>query len=141
MSIDRRRCRILAMQALCQWDVQQDDSVDALTMMMQSQEASDADIRGALEMVAAIRRRADQVDQFIMDASQHWELARMSPVERNVMRVAIGEWLATNVPRRVVLNEAIEIVREFGDKNSSGYVNGVLDAVLNQLDKPGKESQ
>lgn len=132
--MESRRCRILAMQALCHWEVQKDDSVESLRIMLQAQEASDTEIRGALKLVASAKKRQEQIDQSITDASEHWDLARVSPVERNIMRVAVAEWLETDVPPRVALNEAIEIAGAYGGENSPKYVNGVLDAILKQLD-------
>ncbi|MHC4090857.1 MAG: transcription antitermination protein NusB [Planctomycetota bacterium] len=60
---------------------------------------------------------------------EHWELARLSPVERNLIRVALGELAGGEVPPKVVINEAIEIGREYGGADSPRFINGILDAL------------
>ena len=141
MSLDRRRCRILAMQALCHWEVQEDDSTDSLRTMLRAQDASGTEIRAALKLVGSARKNREKIDQCISDASEHWDLQRVSPVERNIMRVAVAEWLETEVPPKVALNEAIEIARTYGGEQSPRYVNGVLHAVLKQLENNQEESE
>ena len=133
MSVDRRHARVLAMQALCQWDVQRDASSDIPDDLPQTAEASNRTRGYADKLFHAYVERREEVDRRITDASRHWELDRISPVERNVMRVAIVEWLLEDVPPKVSLNEAIEIGREYGGESSPGFINGVLDEVLSHL--------
>ena len=66
---------------------------------------------------------------------EHWELQRLSPVERNVIRVALVELPAGEVPPKVVINEAIEIGRLFGGAESPAFINGILDALWKQRDQ------
>lgn len=133
MSVDRRHARVLAMQALCQWDVQREASFDIPDDLPETAEASNRTRDYAGKLFHAYVERREEVDQRITDASRHWVLDRISPVERNVMRVAIVEWLLGDVPPKVSLNEAIEIGREYGGENSPGFINGVLDEVLSHL--------
>lgn len=121
------------MQALCQWDVQRDASSDIPDDLPQTAEASNRTRGYADKLFHAYVERREEVDRRITDASRHWELDRISPVERNVMRVAIVEWLLEDVPPKVSLNEAIEIGREYGGESSPGFINGVLDEVLSHL--------
>ena len=64
----------------------------------------------------------------------------MSPVDRNVLRVAVVELLVGDVPPRAVLDEAIEIGKEFGDRDSSRFINGILDQVLMGLDQSQEDT-
>ena len=130
MSRDRRSSRILAMQALCQWEVQGDASSQALTEFLAVQDAAPEAIAYATELVQAFWRKQGEIDQRIASASIKWDLARISPVERNVMRVAIVELSGGEVPAKVALDEAIEIGREYGGEDSPRFINGVLDAVF-----------
>ena len=73
-------------------------------------------------------------DPLIIDALQHWKIERLSPVDRNLMRLALYELrCCPDVPPRVVLNEYIEIAKKFGETRSSGLVNGVLDRIYKEL--------
>ena len=133
MSRDRHQARILAMQALSQWDALQDESLEVLDELFITLEASGATAVYAKDLVTTFWARRKNVDRRIRTASTGWDPIRMSPVDRNAMRVAIVEMLDTAVPRKVALNEAIDIGREYGGKESPRFINGVLDQVLKDL--------
>ena len=132
MPAERRQARILAMQALCQWDVQQDETPEALEDFLADQEGGEAATAYAASLVRGYWSQRDRVDDRIASAATRWDLSRLSPVERNVMRVALVELLGEEVPPKVALNEAIEIGREYGGKDSPRFINGVLDMVLSR---------
>ncbi len=86
---------------------------------------------GAVQGVAATR---EELDRYITAASAHWRLERMSRVDRNVLR--LGAWeLAhrADVPRAVILDEAVELAKAFGTEESSAFVNGVLNRIADTL--------
>jgi N utilization substance protein B len=78
--------------------------------------------------------RHTEIDALLTTAAENWRLTRMAAVDRNVLRLAAAELLATaaDAPAAVVMNEAIELARRYGSKDSPAFVNGVLDKV-NQL--------
>ena len=133
MPHDRRQARILAMQALCQWDVQHDHSDAALLDCLADLDASPQAATHAMRLVRAYWNDAKSVDERIAHAAEHWEFDRISAVDRNAMRVAVVELLLGTTPPAVVLDEAIEIAREFGGEESPLFVNGVLNSVLTTL--------
>ena len=71
---------------------------------------------------------------------QWWVLnlddSRMAAVDRNVLRIAAYELLRTDTPTSVILDQAIELARRFGDEPSPAFVNGVLDAVAHAIERP-----
>lgn len=78
----------------------------------------------------------ERIDEIIRDVSQHWRLERMAKVDRNILRLATYELMAMDdVPRRVTLNEAVELAKRFGSEGSAGFVNGVLDRIATDLGK------
>lgn len=133
MSRDRRSYRILAMQALCQWEIQRDESSPSLADFLASQEASPQATAYASKLVQEFWRQRTEIDERVAEASVKWDLARISPVERNIMRVAIVELLNGEIPPPVILDEAIEIGREYGGAESPRFINGVLDAVFKNM--------
>jgi len=133
MSLDRRSARILAIQALCQWEVQRDESSPALADFIVGQDASPQAAAYATNLVEEFWRQRAEIDERVASASVKWDLARISPVERNIMRVAIVELLNGEVPPPVILDEAIEIGREYGGAESPRFINGVLDAVFKSI--------
>ena len=130
MAHDRRSSRILAMQALCQWEIQRDETSPSLADFLAEQDASPEATSYATKLVQEFWRQRAEIDERIASASVKWELARISPVERNIMRVAIVELLCNKVPAAVAMDEAIEIGREYGGAESPRFINGVLDAVF-----------
>ncbi len=93
----------------------------------EGREYSDAAVRGVGEALAAI-------DEKVAKASTHWRMERMARVDRNVLRLGTWELLTrTDVPRAVILDEAVELAKEFGTEESSAFVNGVLNRVADDL--------
>lgn len=136
MPRDRHQARILAMQALCQWDAQGVETPEMIDGFFADMEARGSTAAYAKDLVTTFWARRKNVDRRIRAASTDWSPDRMSPVDRNVMRVGIVEMLGTNVPRKVALNEAIEIGKEYGGEESPRFINGVLDQVMKDLPVP-----
>jgi len=126
----RTRARERALQALYQIDVAAEGIDEALAAFWKSFEPVEREVRELVEVlvrgVAAHRR---EVDEAIEEASSNWRLDRMARVDRNVLRLAVYELLRTEVPVKVVINEAIELGKKFGSESSGAFVNGVLDRV------------
>ena len=90
----------------------------------------------ANDIVRAYAEHQDEVDGLIRSSSHHWRLERMPIVDRNVLRVAIVELQQmTDIPKRVTLNEAVELAKRFGAEGSGSFVNGVLDRIASELGK------
>ena len=136
---ERRQARILAMQAICQWEVQGDTSAEALGEFLTAQEASAAARSYAVKLVEVYWAQGEGIDARIGAAAREWALSRISPVERNIMRVAAVELYGGEVPPKVALNEAIEIGREYGGADSPRFINGVLDELLRTLQNRKKD--
>ena len=86
------------------------------------------------EVVRGIADALEKVDKRITQASAHWRLERMARVDRNVLR--LGAWELEHkldVPRAVILDEAVELAKSYGTEDSSSFVNGVLDKVAESL--------
>lgn len=91
----------------------------------------------ALELVNGVREHLAEIDQLIEQHSHNWRLDRMSRVDRNVLRLGIFELkYRQDIPRKVTLNEAVELGKMFGAEESSAFINGLLDRVASALNKP-----
>jgi len=97
----------------------------------------DADPEGRLYADALVRGVAESttpIDAKITAASTNWRLERMSRVDRNLLRIGTWELMFKgDVPRAVVLDEAVELAKSFGTEESSAFVNGVLDRIASDL--------
>jgi N utilization substance protein B len=89
----------------------------------------------AWELVQGVWNKQADLDKLIRGFSQNWRLERMGKVELSLLRLAVYELIfSADVPPKVIINEAIELSRQFGDENSHGFVNGILDAALKAVD-------
>ncbi len=83
----------------------------------------------ARELVAGVAREQEHLDALVARHARHWKMSRMAAVDRNVLRLGAYELAYSETPTSVVIDEAIELARRFGDEPSPAFVNGVLDAV------------
>ena len=85
-------------------------------------------------LVRGVRLDAVKLDERIRAASQNWRLERMARIDRNALRLGAYELLTrTDVPRAVILDDAVELAKRFGGEESSKFVNGVLDRIADDL--------
>lgn len=81
----------------------------------------------------------EEIDRLIREQTEHWRLERMPVVDRNILRLAVYEFLyEPDVPKLVVLDEAIELAKRFGSEQSGRFVNGLLDGLLKRHSFPGR---
>lgn len=95
----------------------------------------------ARTLVSGTVEKVEEIDALIAGQADNWRLSRMPVVDRNVLRLAIYELIVEeDIPKLVVVDEAIELAKRFGSENSSRFVNGLLDGLLKQHRFPGKLS-
>jgi len=137
--VDRRtRARELAMQGLYQLDVQGDDVLDFLGESYAETNADESIVKQAMEWTRGTWENMAECDELIILSTLKWQFARLSPVDKSILRLAVYQLLCcVDIPPKVVINEAIEIAKKFSTDKSPGFVNGVLDAVLRRL--PARE--
>ncbi len=135
----RREARILAVQALFQLDAQGEGFLEQVAGFLgetgRGQDVIDhAD--GLARGAWGVRAR---IDELIGQASEHWAVDRITPVDRSVLRLAVYEMMAPGgPPPAVAIDEAIELAKQFGEADSPQFVNGVLDAVRRWLADAGE---
>ena len=89
----------------------------------------------AWELVLGVWSKRQELDKLVARFSQNWRLERMGRVELALLRLAVYELVfRDDVPPKVVINEAIELSRRFGDENSRSFVNGILDAAAKTVE-------
>jgi N utilization substance protein B len=81
----------------------------------------------------------EEVDQRIRSRAEHWRINRMALVDRNVLRLAVYEFLHEPTPRTVAINEALEVARRFSTYEATQFINGILDAIKRDLDEEKPE--
>ena len=124
--------RELAMQVLFLWDA--NANID-LNLGMQATEHGDFDegLRmKALHMAEQTWGQREMIDAWVERVAPQWPPRRQPGVDRNIIRLAVWELTNSATPPKVVLDEAIELAKEFSTEQSPAFVNGVLDAVLRE---------
>ncbi|NBD14367.1 MULTISPECIES: transcription antitermination factor NusB [Corallococcus] len=137
----RRTARERALQALYQLEMAQGATREALdsAWAASAEEGTpepDA-VKFAKELVEGVQAHREEIDALIERHSHNWRLDRMSRIDRNVLRLGIFELkYRPDIPRKVTINEAVELGKNFGNEESSAFVNGLLDRVAVALGKP-----
>jgi N utilization substance protein B len=135
----RRLARERALQALYQVEMTGTAPAEAIASAWSAEEeSSDAEGRAFSEaLVRGVGANQEEIDALIESHSHNWRLDRMSRIDRNILRLATYELkYEAEIPRRVTLNEAVELGKRFGTSESSAFINGLLDKVASTLDKP-----
>lgn len=142
---NRHLSRSIVLQSLFEWDlnaVPKDAVKEVLTRNVEEFAPNNSDIPFMDQLLHGILGKQSEIDLVIEKAAPEWPLDRISPVDRNILRLGLYELLfadRSEVPAKVAINEAIELAKQFGGENSSRFVNGVLGAVYKEIGEPGKE--
>ncbi len=128
------------MQVLYQWDLTKLPVEHAIasfydTLYSGEEETERRPERDAFmeELAVGTSQMAPEIDRRITDKAAHWKLDRMPAVNRNILRLAVYEMKTGTTPPAVVIDEAIELARQFSGDESVSFINGVLDAVHKEL--------
>ena len=81
-------------------------------------------------LITGVVAAREELDELIRKTATNWRLERMAPTDRNVLRLGIYEMTKYGTPAAVVIDEAVEIAREFGTEHSGSFVNGILDKLI-----------
>lgn len=131
----RRKSRELAMQMLFQADVGKQSPEQVTATFWKSVDAVEPEVRGfAEDLFRSSIAHQEKIDELIAANSRHWRIERMPAVDRNLLRMAVGEMLGfKSTPFPIVINEALEIGRRFSAPESINFLNGILDAIAHSL--------
>jgi transcription antitermination protein NusB len=140
----RHRSRKRALQILFEWDMRGEPIDGAIahyydTLYSEESEKQPKPDRFMEELVRGTVAQASEIDKQIVAKSEHWRLERMPVVDRNILRLAIFELSQQAVPAPVIIDEALELARQFSGDESLSFINGVLDAVHRQTVAAGQE--
>jgi N utilization substance protein B len=130
----RHRSRQRALQVLYQWDMNNgavEDAISSFYDTLNSEELEEPTGRDEFmeELAKGTSQMAGDIDHRITAKSENWKLERMPIVDRNILRMAIYEMSRHETPPAVIIDEALELARQFSGEESVSFVNGVLDAV------------
>ena len=139
--MDKRTiARELAMQAICQMDVQGEDVLGGLGNFFRQNSDDELVLSLAEKWSCGVWAHISECDELITDAALKWELSRLSRVDRCILRLGAYQLkFCPGVPSKVAINEAIELAKKFSSETSSSFVNGVLDAILKKIESEKRD--
>ena len=131
----RRKSRELAMQMLFQADVGKQTPDEVRATFWKAGDKVEPEVSGfAEDLFRVATTNIEKIDALIAAHSKHWRMERMPAVDRNLLRVAVGEMLGfKETPFPIVINEALEIGRRYSAPESINFLNGMLDAIAHSL--------
>lgn len=131
---DKRRARELALQFLYQVDIRGEDILSTLDDFLLSER--EGAVPYARMLIEKCVNRLSDIDSSIEKWSENWDIERMAIVDRNILRIGVYEMLfSEDIPPKVAIDEAIEVAKTFGDADSPGFVNGILDGIYRNCPK------
>ena len=138
----RRRNRAVAIQFIYAWSINKpDDLPDSLDEFFIERELNRDEYVFAEELIHGAVSKMDEIDALVQETAENWEFDRIARIDLALLRLGIHELLhRPDVPPVVVINEIIDLGKAFSEEKSKRFLNGVLDKVLAQLDRPARES-
>ena len=129
----RSRAREVVLQVLYEDDMNPDRSMTASDQFLRQRLNQDDDlIEFATRLLSGVRRNRAELDAMLTQRADNWSLERMAVTDRNVLRLGAFEIVFADTPDRVAINEAVELAKRFGAKQSAQFVNGILDRFLRE---------
>lgn len=140
----RRKARESALQMLFAADVAK--TLGSVLTSNFWNELSDAELDDATrefadKLTVGTLREIETIDDRIRTRAEHWRIERMAIVDRNVLRLAVYEFLFEETPHTVIINEALEIARRFSTYEATQFINGILDAIKHDLANSSTEKK
>jgi len=138
----RTKARECALQILYQIDITKNDCRFCLDDYWNvNGDTEQSIVEFANELVKGTVENVSKIDGVISSYATNWSIDRMAVVDRNILRMATYELLfRMEIPPKVSINEAVDIAKKFGDKDSGKFVNGILDKISKVEKVDGKES-
>ena len=134
----RRKARECALQMLFAADVAEMPADEVVRSYWAELGETDLDVTArdfATRLASRTLSNLELLDERIRSRAEHWRISRMAVVDRNILRLAVYEFLYEPTPRTVAINEALEIARRFSTYEATQFINGILDAIKRDLDE------
>ena len=134
----RRSSRELALKFLYQFELNGGDLDEQIKLFLERNSSQEDVANFMKELVVSLIDKMEEIDEIIQKFSDHWVLDRMTVIDRNILRMGTCELLFSfSTPPKVVINEAIDIAKKYGNEDSPEFINGILDKVYNETRQKG----
>lgn len=131
----RRRARRLALEVLYEYDLAEHAALPTLARRLAEQEIETVGAEFARVLIGGIIDYQDKMDSIISRYAPEWPLDQMAIIDRNILRIAIYEFLIDGeTPVKVAINEAVELAKTYGSDSAPRFVNGVLGTLADEAE-------
>ena len=134
---EKRQARIISLQTIYAHELKGSDFDETCKLMIYSGNSPSEDvINYGKQLSKIVITHIAETDKLIRDRSQNWDFERITIIDKLILRIALSEMMYINeVPPKVSITEGVEIAKQFSTEDSSSFINGILDAVYNELIK------
>ncbi|MCZ2115050.1 MAG: transcription antitermination factor NusB [Anaerolineae bacterium] len=136
----RRRARRVTLETLYEYDIADHDPDEVLLQRLEDSPMERAGIEFAQRLIHGVVSYQERMDTLIARYAPEWPLEQMAVIDRNVLRIAIFEFLVTDeTPVKVAINEAVELAKVYGSDSAPRFINGVLGTLADHHDELRRE--
>ncbi|MFR1316543.1 MAG: transcription antitermination factor NusB [Clostridium perfringens] len=133
--MSRRVARRGLMKLLYQMDINSDYSDESVDFYFENNSFEDDEIEFIRENISKMIEKSDEIDNIIKSNLEGWSLDRISNIDRQILRIAVYELYFTSTASNIVINEAVEIAREYSSNEAPKFINGILGTVYRKFAK------
>jgi transcription antitermination protein NusB len=134
----RRQLREAVMQSLYALELSKDSPEHIIGTILEDLKKNESDYDFAVTLFLTTVNHQAEIDKEIKKKAEHWEFHRIALIDKLLLRMAMSEIIYFNdIPPKVSINEAIEISKDYSTDSSGTFINGILDALLNDMKKDG----
>ena len=136
----RRECRVAAMQFLYVWSINRSDDIERdLEEFFRGKEKPREQYSFGEQLIHGAIARVAEVDAKIRSLAENWNFERIAKIDLAILRLAVFEMMfRKDIPPIVSINEAIDLSKSFSNADAKRFINGILDRVKEQLDRPSR---
>jgi N utilization substance protein B len=132
----RRRARRVILETLYEYDIANHDPDEVLEQRLEASPMERAGVEFASRLVHGVIVYQEQMDRLIARFAPEWPLDQMAVIDRNILRIAIYEFLVTDeTPIKVAINEAVELAKVYGSDSAPRFINGVLGTLADHQEE------
>ena len=133
--MSRRVARRGLMKLLYQMDINEDYSDEALDFYFENSDLKEDEIEFIREHILGMIDKFEEIDEIIKSNLEGWSLERISNIDRQILRIAVYELYFTSTASNIVINEAVEIAREYSSNEAPKFINGILGTIFRKFAK------
>lgn len=136
----RHLSRIVVMQSLYEWDLRPDEDPMVIATRNIENFSEDVDREFVVKNLKGSLQHLANIDSLIAKAAPEWPLEQISPIDKSILRLAVHEILhSSDVPPKVIINEAVELGKAYGGDNTGKFINGVLGTIYRESSRYREE--